>query len=127
MKKDFVSCKKWLRKNFPIKTRVFIRLVSEATIIRYMKQDGAKVNEEDKTEYYHHGYFREETFEDKRGKQNTLYINKDDSPKNRIDSLIHEYAHALQYQEPHSPEGHGPIYQKYYKRLIRRWEACTKM
>ena len=121
MNKDFQNCKKWLRKNFPNKKKCFIKLVSSATIIKWAQFDGAHHRSGDD----YHGYCRHEMDEDGR-LQYTLYVNKDDTPEMQIETLLHEYAHLMQFEEPHGCDiWHGNVFHKYHNRILKKWNKCT--
>lgn len=121
MKTDFQYCKRWLRKHFPVRRKCFIKRVSSATIIRWAKFD--KANHRDGDDY--HGYCRHEQDEDGR-RQCTIYVNKEDSVPVQIEALLHEYAHAMQFEEPHGADiWHGSVFKKYIERIKKKWNQCT--
>ncbi len=120
MTKNFHKCKRWLRKNFPAKKKLFIKLVSMNTIVKWSKFDGVPHKEEE----HYHGYCRHEQDEEGR-KQYTLYINKADKETDQIDTLLHEYAHVLQFEEPHGADiWHGNVFRKHHERILKKWNKC---
>lgn len=122
--RSFEQCKKWLRRNFPLKNKSCnIRLVSSKTIIKWIKFDRVR-GHKDGDDY--HGHCRYETCLDG-SRQYTLYINKEDDPRGQIETLLHEYAHALQFQVPHGADDyHGDVFKKYHNRIKNKWAKCIE-
>lgn len=113
MKPDFVSCKKWLRRNFPLKYPLRILRVQHKTIV---DNDGGTYEAEYDGYYILH-------------KDNThkILLDKELKEKKLIETLLHEYAHAIQADNggmngaPHDDE-----FQNIHKKILRKWAAkCT--
>ena len=92
---------RWIRRAFPTKKRTVVRSLSD----KAMGKDCGELVEE-------------------RGVW-VIRVNKQQSMSLRIDTLLHEYAHALslgvlkgeEYEEPHSPEW-GVAYARVYRAFL---------
>lgn len=112
--RDYYYCKRWLRKHFKTKKRFRISLVSHDTIVKHRNH-----YQDDEAEYDGFCAAWVDT-DDKVFFQ--ILIDKTLTDSNRIAVLLHEFAHVLQFHHKNT-EGHDEVYQKYYKRIVRRWNS----
>jgi hypothetical protein len=115
--KDFYSCKRWIRKNFKTKKRFRIGLVTHDTIVKHRKH----YQDTDDGEYEGYCAAWVDT-DDKMFFQ--ILIDKELSDDRRIEVLLHEFAHVLQFSH-RDTKGHDEVYQKYYKRIVRKWNSVS--
>lgn len=125
MKTDFISCKKWLRRNFPHKYPLRILVVKHETIIRCDKDggfDGPSYQYEDGFDGYCITYDSEKT-----KYRHRVYVADSLSPKRMVEVLLHEYAHVLQFEKyKHDCGVHDETFQEFHKKILRKWAAkCT--
>lgn len=100
-----------------MKKKILITRVNNTTIAKWAKVDGIPHKEGDE----YHGFCRWNPD----SKQYVIYINKEHSDKVQLDTLLHEYAHVLQFEEPGGAEQwHGHVFQKYYNKLCNKWSEC---
>lgn len=119
-KKDFAACKRWLRRSFPVEAPVRVLCVSEKTLRKH--QESCKEHEKEwKIEglcsYYtsaHNGITPIKF---------TIYIPKDESERNKLLILKHEYAHAMRESMPDFLEcdSHDGVWKSIFNRIKKMW------
>jgi hypothetical protein len=103
----FDDAKRWLRKRFPIKYPVRVRLVSQATL-RQHDDDAWGFSTFDATGC-------------------EVFIDRAASMDNRIEHLHEEWAHLLRWHLPleseTAPDEHDAIYDLIHGRIKREWNS----